>query len=85
MDIFDPAFGVVPPNQARRVRQQRLAPTREVLAARRALTEGLTVLRESLNETLSTALRGEGGTVRTQTGPRLAGRRGPVGTTVATG
>jgi RNA polymerase sigma-70 factor (ECF subfamily) len=62
----------LPPAQARRVRVE----SREVLAARHALTAGLAVLRESLNETLSTALRGEGGTARTRNRPHT--NDGPV-------
>ncbi|MEN3309035.1 MAG: polymerase sigma-70 factor, subfamily [Micromonosporaceae bacterium] len=77
---LDRAFGdgrvPLPPTQARRVRLERQAASREVLAARRALTEGLAVLRESLNETLSTALRGEGGTARTRNRPHT--NDGPV-------
>jgi RNA polymerase sigma-70 factor (ECF subfamily) len=66
----------LPPAQVRRVRAERQAASREVLAARRALTVGLAVLRESLNETLSTALRGEGGTARTRNRPHT--NDGPV-------
>jgi RNA polymerase sigma-70 factor, ECF subfamily len=47
-----------------------------VLAARRALTEGLALLRVCMNETLSVALRGEGGTVRTRNRPHT--NEGPV-------
>ncbi|MEV4412708.1 ECF subfamily RNA polymerase sigma factor, BldN family [Catellatospora sp. NPDC049609] len=56
--------------------------TSEVAAARRALVDGLSVLRTSLNEMLATAVRGDGGTqrIRTRQGNDAAVRHQPPGT-----
>ncbi|GAA1648359.1 ECF subfamily RNA polymerase sigma factor, BldN family [Catellatospora bangladeshensis] len=56
--------------------------TSEVAAARRALVDGLSLLRTSLNEMLATAVRGDGGTqrIRTRQGNDAAVRHQPPGT-----
>ncbi|MDI1460137.1 sigma-70 family RNA polymerase sigma factor [Catellatospora sp. KI3] len=56
--------------------------TSEVAAARRALTDGLSALRTSLNEMLATAVRGDGGTqrIRTRQTNDAATRHQPPGT-----
>ncbi|MFC7757103.1 hypothetical protein ACFQY4_02655 [Catellatospora bangladeshensis] len=53
--------------------------TSEVAAARRALVDGLSLLRTSLNEMLATAVRGDGGTqrIRTRQGNDAAVRHQP--------
>ncbi|GAA2396895.1 hypothetical protein Cme02nite_60820 [Catellatospora methionotrophica] len=56
--------------------------TSEVAAARRALVDGLTLLRTSLNEMLATAVRGDGGTqrIRTRQTNDATARHQPPGT-----